>query len=123
MMHRLFLASITATALSCEAFVAPGQLFTTFRLHQHASGSNSCLNDSKLPFFASLGTDKKVEEPKSEKSDDDELESMVREEVIKTKRMAKFKNEKGVEYAPWMQLSEKEEEEIRQIIKEKKTHP
>jgi len=42
-----------------------------------------------------LFPDKKVEEPKSEKSDDDELESMVREEVIKTKRMAKFKNEKG----------------------------
>jgi len=120
MIPRLFLASITVTALSCEAFVAPGQLISTFRLHEHASGSNSCLNDSKLPFFASLGTDKKVEEPKSEKSDDDELESMVREEVIKTKRMAKFKNEKGVEYAPWMQLSEKEEEEIRQIIKEKK---
>ncbi len=53
------------------------------------------MNDSKLPFFASLGTDKKVEEPKSEKSDDDELENMVREEVTKTKRMAKFKNEKG----------------------------
>lgn len=58
-------------------------------------GSKVCLNDSKLPFFASSTANKKEEAPKVEKSEDDELELMVREELMKTKRMAKFKNERG----------------------------
>jgi len=48
MIPRLFLASITVTALSCEAFVAPGQLISTFRLHEHASGTFFVVNSNGL---------------------------------------------------------------------------
>jgi len=48
MIPRLFLASITVTALSCEAFVAPGQLISTFRLHEHVSGTFFVVNSNGL---------------------------------------------------------------------------
>jgi len=114
------ITAIVAMATSSEAFLIPSQHVSSFGVKLPASGSKVCLNDSKLPFFASSTANKKEEAPKVEKSEDDELEQMVREELMKTKRMAKFKNERGVEYAPWMQLTAQEEEQIRQVIKEKK---
>jgi len=50
---------------------------------------------------------------------DDEVEDMVEEEVKKSKRLSNLRNEQGVDYAPWMNMSEEDEERIRQTMKSK----
>ena len=55
----------------------------------------------------------------SKTAQDEEFERMVQEELKKTKRMSKFKNEKGVDFAPWMKVTEEDEEKIRQVMLEK----
>jgi hypothetical protein len=54
-----------------------------------------------------------------EKSLEEEVEEMVSEEVNKSKRMSNMRNEKGVEYAPWMNMSKEDEERIRNVMREK----
>merc|ERR1719401_2316431 len=49
---------------------------------------------------------------KEEKMMDETVEEMVEEEMKKTKRMSNLRNEKGVDYAPWMNMSEEDEERI-----------
>jgi len=56
---------------------------------------------------------------KEEKMMDETVEEMVEEEMKKTKRMSNLRNEKGVDYAPWMNMSEEDEERIKQIMKSK----
>lgn len=48
-----------------------------------------------------------------------EIEAQVQAELEKTKRISNLRNEKGVEYAPWMRISEEEEDKIRRLMKEK----
>merc|ERR1719343_1038533 len=42
---------------------------------------------------------------KEEKMMDETVEEMVEEEMKKTKRMSNLRKEKGVDYAPWMNMS------------------
>lgn len=50
---------------------------------------------------------------------EEEVEQMVAAELAKTSKMSNLRNEKGVEYAPWMKISPEEEAKIRAISKEK----
>jgi hypothetical protein len=55
----------------------------------------------------------------TEESEAEEIERLVQEELRKTKRMSNLRNAKGVDYAPWMNISEEDEKKIRQIMAEK----
>lgn len=94
---------------------------------------------NNLPFFAS---EEKVEEDTSDNaviaeaqkdaakaaaenaeldslSMEEEVELLVQKELSKTKRMSNLRNEKGVEYAPWMGISEEKENQIRKVVRDK----
>ncbi|CAB9511617.1 expressed unknown protein [Seminavis robusta] len=55
----------------------------------------------------------------AEETEAEEIERLVQEELRKTKRMSNLRNEKGVDYAPWMNISEEDEKQIRQLMAEK----
>jgi len=51
---------------------------------------------------------------------DEEIEMLVQKEMTKSKKASKLKNAAaGVEYAPWMNISEDDESKIRVIMREK----
>ena len=50
---------------------------------------------------------------------EEEVEELVREELGKTSKMSNLRNENGVDYAPWMGISEDDETKIRQLMKER----
>lgn len=50
---------------------------------------------------------------------EEEVELLTQQEVAKTKRASNLRNENGVDYAPWMGISEEDESKIRQLMKEK----
>ena len=82
--------------------------------------------EDPLPFFATPTTESTkpkpvTEVPKQTISLEDEVEDMVRAEVSKLKMQSKLRNENGVDFAPWMNMSEEDEKQIRQIMKEKAT--
>jgi len=54
-----------------------------------------------------------------EMSLEEEVEEMVQEEVSNSKRMSNLRNERGIEYAPWMRMSAEDEENIRQTMRAK----
>jgi len=81
-----------------------------------------------VPFFAS---EEKTEEaptaaeavPEEEELDnmtvEQEVELMVQQELQKTKRISNLRNENGVEFAPWMGITEEKENEIRSLMRDK----
>jgi hypothetical protein len=127
MVYVLTVASIATILISCQAFVIPSQHASSFGVS--SQGTVSSLNANKLPFFAAFSEEKKKEEPiydDDEESDpltsdfDREVNQLVDAELEKNKRIAKLKNANGFDYAPWMQVTEGDEKEIRQMIIEKK---
>lgn len=50
---------------------------------------------------------------------EEEIELLVAKELSKTKRMSNLRNERGVEYAPWMGISESDENKIRSLMRER----
>lgn len=50
---------------------------------------------------------------------EDEVELLVQKEMGKTKRMSNLRNTAGVEYAPWMGISEDEENKIRSLVQDR----
>ena len=50
---------------------------------------------------------------------EEEVELLVEKELSKSKSMSNLRNAKGVEYAPWMGISEAEETSIRNLMREK----
>mmetsp|Transcript_28487 Transcript_28487/g.46255 ORF Transcript_28487/g.46255 Transcript_28487/m.46255 type:complete len:309 (+) Transcript_28487:72-998(+) len=50
---------------------------------------------------------------------EDEVELLVQKELGKTKRMSNLRNTAGVEYAPWMGISEDEENKIRSLMRDR----
>lgn len=50
---------------------------------------------------------------------EDEVEMLVQKELGKTKRMSNLRNTQGVEYAPWMGISEAEETKIRSLMRDR----
>jgi hypothetical protein len=89
----LFFLSTSTSAFAPMAFVMPS------KTHPAASGR----------LFAA----------KEDMSLEEEVEQMVQEEINKTKRMSNLRNEKGVEYAPWMRMTADDEARIRKVVLEK----
>ena len=54
-----------------------------------------------------------------EMSLEEEVEALVEEEKAKVKRVSNLRNQNGVDYAPWMGISEDDENKIRVLMKEK----
>jgi len=50
---------------------------------------------------------------------EEEVELLVQKELNKTKRMSNLRNSAGVEYAPWMGISEAEENKIRSLMRDR----
>lgn len=50
---------------------------------------------------------------------EEEIELLVQKELGKTKRMSNLRNGDGVEYAPWMGISEDEENKIRALMRDR----
>lgn len=50
---------------------------------------------------------------------EEEVEQLVQQEINKVKRASNLRNEKGVEYAPWMNISPEDEAKMRVIMKER----
>jgi hypothetical protein len=94
-MNKLLLFSLSAAALSRStfAFVAPGHQL----LHRHYRAL-FMVEDMSL---------------------EEEVEQLVQAEIKKTKRMSNLRNEKGVEYAPWMRVTAEDEERIRMTMRDK----
>lgn len=74
-----------------------------------------------LPFFAQTTEEKAPEttEDPENMTLEEEVEMLVNKEKAKMAKMSKLSSASGVEYAPWMGISEKEEQEIRNIMREK----
>jgi hypothetical protein len=125
-----FISSVILLAQSCTAFAPSKGVTTTFGIVAqngnvaHISSSMKMAEDP-LPFFAQ--TPQKNEGKEEIPSEDDldkmtleeEVELLVKAEVAKTKRVSNLRNANGVDYAPWMGISEEDETQIRQIMKEK----
>jgi hypothetical protein len=53
----------------------------------------------------------------AEETLEEEVERLVQDEIAKTKKVSNLRNANGVEYAPWMKMTEEDEEKIRKTIK------
>jgi hypothetical protein len=83
-------------------------------------------DEKKIPFFAAgaaapaaPAAAAPVTPAKKEKSLDEEVDELTTAEMGKMKRASNLRNANGVDYAPWMNISAKDEEGIRQVMKEK----
>lgn len=116
--HQYALAVILG-ASCCTAFITPSAhtAKATFGVssYRQEKACASALNNK--PFFASE-PEETTAEPK-ELTEEEEIEQMVQAELAKTRKMSNLRNEKGVDYAPWMNISEEDETKIRKIMKEK----
>lgn len=72
--------------------------------------------EDNLPFFARADKDQKQDE---EKSLEEEVEELTKEEIAKSIKVSKLRTASGVDYAPWMNISADDEAKIQQIMKEK----
>jgi len=52
-------------------------------------------------------------------TEEEEVEALTQEEMRKNKRASNLRNANGVDYAPWMNISEEDENKIRQLMKER----
>lgn len=114
-------AAIILAGSTCNAF-APSASKVAFSRIANSCPNNVCLH-MNVPFFAQEQEKEKVAEVDETDlnsiSMEEEVELMVQKEMGKTKRMSNLRNENGVEFAPWMGISEDEENKIRQISREK----
>jgi len=118
-------SSVTAFAPSTSSI---SKRVSTTNNNRICSSSPTCLS-MNVPFFASeekteeapaTQTQEAVsEEALDDMSMEEEVELLVQKELQKTKRMSNLRNEKGVEYAPWMGISEEKENEIRSLMRDK----
>ena len=124
--------TLLASSSSVTAFAPSTSIsnrITTTNNDNRICSSSSCLS-MNVPFFAS---EEKTEEaspaptaeavPEEEELDnmtvEQEVELMVQQELQKTKRISNLRNENGVEFAPWMGITEEKENEIRSLMRDK----
>jgi len=99
------ISAIVLLASSCSAFVPISQK-TSFVVSPNAN---------IRPEISQLYSENDI----SEMTEDEEIEMLVQKELKKNKRISNLRNSNGVDYAPWMNISEDDEKEIRQLMKEK----
>lgn len=128
-MERCVIGYLILTGVNVAAFGS--------RSHRHAVMSQksfmsrkACKLDMNKPFFAS---DEISDEAPSEistetagkiadettKEDMPAVSEEVEEEVKKSVRISNLRNANGVDYAPWMRISEEDEKEIRSMVEAK----
>lgn len=113
-------SSVTAFAPSTSSSISNRVSTTNNRI---CSSSSTCLS-MNVPFFAS---EEKTEEAPTATAEEEldnmtveqEVELMVQQELQKTKRISNLRNENGVEFAPWMGITEEKENEIRSLMRDK----
>lgn len=121
--------------LSTAAVLLAGASSTTAFAPSASRAAATCRSNAlhmNVPFFAQEET--KTEEPTPEEpaaeldideeklaalTMEEEVELLVQKELNKTKRMSNLRNENGVEFAPWMGISEADENSIRSLMREK----
>ncbi|KAK1748247.1 hypothetical protein QTG54_000186 [Skeletonema marinoi] len=121
--------------LSTAAVLLAGASSTTAFAPSASRAAATCRSNAlhmNVPFFAQEET--KTEEPTPEEpaaeldideeklaelTMEEEVELLVQKELNKTKRMSNLRNENGVEFAPWMGISEADENSIRALMREK----
>ena len=121
--------------LSTAAVLLAGASSTTAFAPSASRAATTCRSNAlhmNVPFFAQEET--KTEEPTPEEpaaeldideeklaelTMEEEVELLVQKELNKTKRMSNLRNENGVEFAPWMGISEADENSIRALMREK----
>lgn len=121
--------------LSTAAVLLAGASSTTAFAPSASRAASTCRSNAlhmNVPFFAQEET--KTEEPTPEEpaaeldideeklaelTMEEEVELLVQKELNKTKRMTNLRNENGVEFAPWMGISEADENSIRALMREK----
>ena len=82
---------------------------------------------NKVPFYAQPEESEQatpeeegtVAVQEEEMSLEAEIEELTQEEVRKMKKASNLRNANGVEYAPWMNISPEDEQEIRKMMKSK----
>jgi hypothetical protein len=82
------------------------------------------MTEKKVPFFASSGSDgpsSPAAAAAAEKTLEEEVDEMTQEEVKKLKRQSNLRNANGVDYAPWMKISEEDETKIKRMMMEKQS--
>lgn len=77
------------------------------------------MGDDKVPFFAAADKDPDTAEKVDELSLEQEVEMLVQKDLAKKKLFSKLKTGDGTDYAPWMRITEDDEKEIRQVMREK----
>eukprot|EP00560_Eucampia_antarctica_P007212 CAMPEP_0197833334 /NCGR_PEP_ID=MMETSP1437-20131217/18683_1 /TAXON_ID=49252 ORGANISM="Eucampia antarctica, Strain CCMP1452" /NCGR_SAMPLE_ID=MMETSP1437 /ASSEMBLY_ACC=CAM_ASM_001096 /LENGTH=279 /DNA_ID=CAMNT_0043437323 /DNA_START=37 /DNA_END=876 /DNA_ORIENTATION=+ len=84
-------------------------------------GSVLQMAKNPVPFFAQDSDDSSedTESVDDSVSFDDEVEILVQAEMAKNEKVSNLRNAKGVDYAPWMNISADDESKIRQLVKEK----
>lgn len=95
-MKAILVSSVMAVLFGQSAAFAPRPLVSTF-LAAKTQSTTACF----------------------EKNLEEEIEEMVQEEMKKSNRMSNLRNEKGVEYAPWMKITAEDEVEIRKVMRDK----
>lgn len=123
--------------LSTAAVLLAGASSTTAFAPSASRAAATCRSNAlhmNVPFFASETEEEKKEEPTpaaaepaaeldekalDELTMEEEVELLVQKELSKTKRMSNLRNENGVEFAPWMGISEADENAIRALMQEK----
>jgi len=114
---------LTNSLLSCLLITA-ATAFAPPRPSIGAQQQNVILSDGKVPFFGSAkpkaeAAPATADNPLTDDEKADEIENMVREEMKKKKKISNLRNSKGVDYAPWMNISEDDEKKIRTLVEEK----
>lgn len=121
--------------LSTAAVLLAGASSTTAFAPSASRAATTCRSNAlhmNVPFFAQETEEEaqKEEEPTpaaaeltdaalDELTMEEEVELLVQKELNKTKRMSNLRNENGVEFAPWMGISEADENSIRALMREK----
>ncbi|KAL3766149.1 hypothetical protein ACHAWU_004149 [Discostella pseudostelligera] len=129
-------AAALLAGASCTSAFAPMASVSipsrTVEQQKACTSSSTCLA-MNLPFFAQQ-QETKSEKDQSESesavalpseqeldsmSMEEEIELLVQKELSKTRSMSKLRTSGGVEYAPWMGITESDEKMIRSMMREK----
>jgi len=118
-MNLIISAAFLAT--SCVAFSPKIPSRATFGVTTRAK---VVVNEGNVPFFADENVDTVDSDAQGisggeDMTFDEEVDKLVEEELKKTARASNLRNANGVDYAPWMDITEEDEVLIRQQIKER----
>lgn len=122
-----FLLSIVLTTHETNTLSDPNYYYAP--ISGNVVSLNMAEDDGPLPFFAQskkegeaaapTATVEKTEAELDKMTVEEEVETLVKEEMKKKKVISNLRNAKGVDYAPWMNISAEDETRIRQLMKEK----